>query len=639
MAILPLQLARVSNLLQTSVATNQLPRLQQQLLEVQNQLSTGQRLSSPSDDPGSAAIIMQLQKTLEQRQAYGDNLTKANSLLSATDSTLGDITDQLQQAQTLASANVGSDVTPNARAGAAAVVQSLYRQVLSLANKQYQGMYLFGGDQGSTAPFVESSGGVTFVGSGSVLKNAVDPNTMLPLTINGQEVFGALSTRVQGTADLSPAMTPATRLADLKGSGGDGVRPGVIALSDGTTTATIDLTGADDIGDVINAINAAGVGGITASIGGPDGQHLVLSGGAGDNITVTDVGGGGMAAALGIARKTGAGAGVPLSGDSVRPSLTLLTPLASLRAGAGLDPTGLTITSGQGAKTISFASASTVEDMLNAINGAGLGVRAEINADGTGINLLNATQGTEMTIAEAGGATATQLGIRSFNAATPLSELNDGKGVGMADGADFRIALSDGSSFDVDLSGETTVQDVIDTINTAAGTPIAGLNPNGNGIVLTDPTAGANPFTVTALNYSTAAADLGLDQPAAAGTITGRDVNPVIASGVFAHLSQLRDALEGNDQDAITAAGEALKADLDRITRLRGGTGASVQEIEARQNRLADENVATQSLLSQLADADFTQTVTRFQSLQNALQATLQTGAMTMNLSLLDFLK
>jgi flagellin-like hook-associated protein FlgL len=49
--------------------------------------------------------------------------------------------------------------------------------------------------------------------------------------------------------------------------------------------------------------------------------------------------------------------------------------------------------------------------------------------------------------------------------------------------------------------------------------------------------------------------------------------------------------------------------------------------------------VATQSLLSQLADTDFTQTVTKFQTLQNALQATLQTSAMTMNLSLLDFLQ
>lgn len=639
MAILPLQLARVSNLLQSSVTLNQAPRLQQQLLEVQNQLSTGQRLSAPSDDPGAAAIIMQLQKTLDQQKSYDDNLTQANNFLGETDSTLGAITDQLRQAQSLASANVGSDVTPDARASAAAVVQSIYTQMLSLANTQYQGMYIFGGDKANTAPFVESNGGVTFVGSSTVLQNAVDQNSTAPLQVSGSDVFGAQSTRVQGTADLSPAMTTATRLGDIQGSTQTGVHPGIISLSNGTITATVDLTHADSIGDVINAINAAGVGGVTASIGGPDGQHLVLSGAAGDNISVTDVGGGTMAADLGISLPVGAGAGAPLNGNNVHPSLNLLTPLSALRAGAGLDTTGITITNGLSSKTISFASATTVQGMLNAINGAGLGVQAQINTAGTGINLINVTQGTQMTVGEAGGTTATQLGIRSFTGATPLSELNNGAGVGTVDGADFRISLHNGANIDVDLTTESTVQDVISRINTAAGLPIATLNPAGNGILLTDPTPGANPLRVTSLNYSTAAADLGLDVAATGNTIVGRDVNPVAASGVFAHLAQLRDALTANNQAAITAAGSALQDDLTNVTRLRGQNGAAVQQVQSRQSRLGDEKLATQSLLSQLSDTDFTTAVTQFQSLQNALQATLQTGAMNMNLSLLDFLK
>jgi flagellin-like hook-associated protein FlgL len=143
---------------------------------------------------------------------------------------------------------------------------------------------------------------------------------------------------------------------------------------------------------------------------------------------------------------------------------------------------------------------------------------------------------------------------------------------------------------------------------------------------------------VTALNYSTAATDLGLDGPASGNTIAGRDVNPVVASGIFAHVAQLRDALNANDQNAITAAGAALQDDISQVVQARGQNGATVQEVQARQNRLSDQNVATQSLLSQLADTDFTQTVTKFQTLQNALQATLQTSAMTMNMSLLDYL-
>src|SRR5258707_1278163 len=108
MAILPLQLARVSNLLKSDLGSSTIARTQQQLLEVQNQLSTGIRLNVPSDDPGDSAIAQQLQKLLEQRQAYDGNLKQAQSQLGEVDSTLSDLTGLMQQAQQIASANVGS---------------------------------------------------------------------------------------------------------------------------------------------------------------------------------------------------------------------------------------------------------------------------------------------------------------------------------------------------------------------------------------------------------------------------------------------------------------------------------------------------------------------------------------------------
>src|SRR5205814_6313054 len=194
MAILPLQLARVSNLLRTSVATQSIASTQQQLLEVQNQLSTGKRLNAPSDDPGSAAIAEQLRKTLEQRQAFSDNLKAAGSQLGEVDSTLGDLGDLLKQAQTIASANVGSDVTDEQRASAAAVVQSLYDQAISIGNKELDGVYLFAGDRSTDPPFVEEGGGVKFVGSGRTLQNQYVEHTTLPFMIDGDAVFGALST-------------------------------------------------------------------------------------------------------------------------------------------------------------------------------------------------------------------------------------------------------------------------------------------------------------------------------------------------------------------------------------------------------------------------------------------------------------
>lgn len=648
MAILPLQLARVSNLLRTNVATQTIARTQQGLLGVQNELASGKRISTPSDDAGQAAIAQQLRKTLEQRQAYGANLQQAGSHLSEVDSTLSDINSLLQEAQTIASANVGSDVTAEGRVSAAAVVDSIYSQLLNLANRQFDGMYLFGGDRATDRPFVEEGGAVKFVGSARVLTNTFDENTILPFMVNGADVFAALSTRIEGAADLTPALALSTRLTDLSGASGDGVRLGSIQISNGSVTQIVDLAGAKSIGDVISAINNAGVGAVAASVGA-DGVSLHLEGSPTDNITINEVGGGSAASDLGIRVPNGGGPGVAVDGLNVRPKVTLLTPLADLRAGAGIDLSGgLRITNGLLSATVSFTSPPlrvnpTVEDLLNAINGSGTAVRAEINPTGTGINLLNPTQGTNMTIAENGGTTAADLGIRSFLPASPLSELNGGKGVRTVSGNDIRIADSGGVSFEADLDGLNNVQDVIGAINsaaTAAGASVtASFTTTGNGIVLTDSAGGAGALTVTAVNFSPAVKDLGLDVPASGGTITGTDVNPVMATGIFAHVDALRNGLRASDSTAITAAAEGLAGDHDRVVRIRGETGARVQELEARQERLADQNIATQSLLSSIEDTDFVDAITRFQTLQTSLQAALQTSAQTLNISLLDFLR
>ena len=52
-----------------------------------------------------------------------------------------------------------------------------------------------------------------------------------------------------------------------------------------------------------------------------------------------------------------------------------------------------------------------------------------------------------------------------------------------------------------------------------------------------------------------------------------------------------------------------------------------------------DAVLATEKLLSETRDLDYTTAVTEFQQAQNALQANLMTGAQLLNISLLDFLR
>jgi flagellin-like hook-associated protein FlgL len=478
---------------------------------------------------------------------------------------------------------------------------------------------------------------VQFVGSSDVLTNTVDANTNVAFMVNGASVFGGTSSQVQGTADLTPDLTANTRISDLRGATGQGVQLGSIQIGNGTTTAVVDLSQASSVSDVVNAINAAGVGGITASI---TGQGITLTGSPADNIAVTDLGGGSTAAELGIA-SGGAGVGNPLVGSNTQPNVTVFTPISALRNGLGIDPAGITIKNGLQSANVSFAGLTTVGDLLNAINGSKTSVKATIDPSGTGIDIVNPVQGSQMTISENGGTSAADLGVQSFTPQTLLSDLNGGNGVGLAaSGNDFTVTAKDGTSFGVSLAGATTVQDVINKINAASGgTVVASFSATTNGISLNDTTGGGGPFTVAAANASTAATDLGLTQNAAVGTtITGTDVNPIAAGGLFADLSKLRNALRNGDQQGITEASQGLQNDYNQAVQARGVAGAQVQEMQSRQDQITTENTATQSLMSQLSDTDFTAAITKFQTLQTSLQATLQTAAKTLNLSLLNFL-
>jgi flagellar hook-associated protein 3 FlgL len=636
MAIVPTNLARVSNLLRTSVAVSSMTRTQRMLLDVQNQLTTGQRLNTPSDDPGDSAVVLQLQKTLEQRSGYLDNIASAKNTLSSVDTSLDGLTGILRQAQQIASANVGSDVTADARASAAAIIDNIFSQAMTYGNSQFNGTYLFGGDRSNTAPFEASpTGGVKFVGSNDVLQNTFDDNTVLPFMVSAEDVFGSLSDQRVGSGDLSPALTTTTRLADLAGTTGEGVAKGIITIANGSATANVDLSGADTIADVIAQINAvSATTDVTASIA-PDGNSLLLTPGSG-SVAVTEVGGGTTARDLGILQPTGV---APLDGVDVQPKVTPLTPLADLLNGAGLDPAGFVITNGTTSATITPAGLTTVEDLLNRINSSPVNVKATINTNGTGLDIVNPVQGTDMTIGENGGTTATQFGLRTMSGGTTTTEINGGVGMRTQPGADITITRQDGTSFSVDLDGLPLINDVINAINAAAGTTMASFTAVGNGIELTDGTTGTGTFRVETANFSSAGVDLGLvGQPSVAGVITGKDVNPVSSDGVYSSLGDLRDALRGNDQQAITRAATALEKDLARVSRVRGIVGARVQELEGREERITDENVSTQALLSRLKDVDYTAAITKFSTLQTSLQATLQTTAQVTNLSLLDFL-
>jgi flagellar hook-associated protein 3 FlgL len=264
-----------------------------------------------------------------------------------------------------------------------------------------------------------------------------------------------------------------------------------------------------------------------------------------------------------------------------------------------------------------------------------------------------------MSVEELGGTTATELGIRSFAGSTLLADFNDGRGVRQANGAidattglpdpaadrDMRITLKDGRAFEVEIDGDLTVEDVLDSINNAAAaagiTPAeftAALASTGNGIELTDGTTGTTTL-VEDINNSNTATDLGIAGSTNTATLSGTDRATVAVDSVFAHLMSLREALLANDERGIEFATEKLEADLGRATEARADVGVRSRRLAEATAREEELGIQDMALRSSIQDLDFTAAATRFASLQQQLEAGLAGASRAVNLSLLDFLR
>ncbi|MCH8260662.1 MAG: hypothetical protein IIC46_10715 [Planctomycetes bacterium] len=659
MSSIPSNLARVPNTLVSQIVRSSLTRTQQDILRLQIQLTTGKAVNRASDNPVAASSISVLDDLIERRDQRLRNLSHGDSVLGNVDAALGDASGMLLEAKGIGSSQIGVGSDAETRRNQAQVIDAMINQLIGIANRQFQDLYLFGGDATANPPIVELLGGLQYQGVGDGMSTDLGSAGPIPITMSGEDAFGTLSARVQGAVDLNPTMTGNTRLMDLNGGRGFGISLGTINADVNGVDVAIDLSDAHTVSDVIATLEAAiqteDPGATVAISAAGDAFSIVPSGGV--TITITDAGGGNTAADLGLAQVFD---GVTIDGSDVDPRITDLTPVTSL-SGVTVPMGTIRITNAGQSRDLDLSSAATVQDIINAVQGLDLGVRVEIAETGDRLNFINELSGGQMAIAEvAGGTTATELGVRSFAASTLLEDFNNGLGVEILSGAvdpitglpdpakdlDFRITLKDGSTFDVDLVGSQDVSDVLDAINaaaTAAGIAVpadfeAALAADGNGIELTDNTAGVTTL-VEALNGSHAAENLGILGSTTSATLTGEDRATVAVDSVFSHLIALRDALLTNDERGITLATGNLETDINRLANARAQAGVRNRRVMDAIIREEDLRIQDASLRSQVQDLDFTEAAIRFSTLQQQLQAGLITASQAASLSLMDFLR
>lgn len=195
------------------------------LIKNQQQVSTGRRILSPSDDPVASARVLEVTQSQTLNLQFDTNIRSASGSLGMEESMLTSVGSLLQDARTAALQAANSPLTDQDRASIATELRSRYQELLGLANStDGNGQYLFSGYKGGTKPFVETSfGNVSYQGDQGQRLIQISPSRQMAVSDSGADIFqrirngnGTLVAAAGSTNTGSGVVDPATitNLAD-----------------------------------------------------------------------------------------------------------------------------------------------------------------------------------------------------------------------------------------------------------------------------------------------------------------------------------------------------------------------------------------------------------------------------------------
>ncbi|MBV9822086.1 MAG: flagellar hook-associated protein FlgL [Actinobacteria bacterium] len=158
------------------------------LATLQRQITSGRQITKPSDSPTGTVTALQLRSQLKQATQFQSNANDALGWLTTVDSTLHNVTSQLQQVRSivLQGMNTGTG-NPTSNEALAQQVDQARASLLSLANASYLGRPVFGG---TTAGGVAFDAAGSYAGDTGTVTRTVGPNNAIDLNNPGTATFG-----------------------------------------------------------------------------------------------------------------------------------------------------------------------------------------------------------------------------------------------------------------------------------------------------------------------------------------------------------------------------------------------------------------------------------------------------------------
>jgi flagellar hook-associated protein 3 FlgL len=182
------------------------------VIRTQEQISSGNRILTPADDPVASVRLLQLEQQASVLGQYKTNLTAAKNSLTQEESTLNSVNTVMQRIRELTVQAGGGALSADGRKSIAKELEQREGELLNLMNtRNARGEYLFSGNLGKTEPFVRNPDGTySYQGDEGQRSLQVATSSTVAINDNGKSLFEAVSNanRVQGDSGVDNPNLP-----------------------------------------------------------------------------------------------------------------------------------------------------------------------------------------------------------------------------------------------------------------------------------------------------------------------------------------------------------------------------------------------------------------------------------------------
>lgn len=192
---------RVTSSMLIGTALTNIQNNLEKLETYESQLTSGKRLSRPSDDPSGVGKALSLRASVATGEQHVRNMDAALDWLNATDVSLGAATSILQRARELAVQGSNDTLDAQQRSSLATEVQQLLEQMVAQGNSTFGGQRIFAGLLTSANPFTLGGSSVTYSGDSGAMLREIDVGTTLQVNVIGSTAFGGAFTALIGLRD------------------------------------------------------------------------------------------------------------------------------------------------------------------------------------------------------------------------------------------------------------------------------------------------------------------------------------------------------------------------------------------------------------------------------------------------------